>query len=327
MVIKLKHIPKLLGIIKKYETDKNAKPIIQYVKKTFNNSPVQEATYPDFDELGGFCSMTGIIKFQNSIIEITDLGNKIFETFEKNNEFDSSLKKILRENCFLDGFLSKSIRESLSRFIKTGNEIWAPLDKVYNLFPEKIILPLLYECELLEVQGDRAILNPQHTVDIKIKKEKQVRLTQKQIDSQLKLMKKIGQIAEDLVVKFEKNRLKNASYDFESKKVQRISIDFANAGYDVASFNGSSMTGEFDRFIEVKGSSGKDFDLHWSSNEIKIASKLMDRYWIYFISEIDIDTGSSPVDPEIIQNPFLNLLSNPDFTQDIEGYHITKKSK
>jgi hypothetical protein len=327
MVIKLKLIPKLLGIIKKYESDKHAKPILSYVEKTFNNSPVEEATYPDFNELSNFCHIANILNTKENIIELTELGGKILDAFEKTHSFDSNLKKIFRDECFLDGFLSKYVRDCLSRFIQTGNEIWAPSDKVFDLFPQKNILSLLYECDLLLTKGDKVQLNPQYSYYVRVVKEKQVRLSQKQIDSQLKLMKKIGEIAENLAVEFEQNRLKIKGFEYESNKVQRISQEFANAGYDVASFDGRSPSGEFDRFIEVKGSSGKELDFHWSENEKNIASELKERYWIYFFPQIDADTNSSTQEPVRIQNPASVLFSNTEYSVETEGYHVRKSLK
>ena len=325
MVIKLRQIPKLLGIIKKFENNQNSKPIIGYVAKTFNNLPVEEAIYPDFDELGKFCKDSEILKFDNDIITITSLGNEILSEYQKNSNLNQKLKKIFREKCFLQGKFSESINESLSRFMKISNEVWAPTDQVYDLFKNKELLPLLYECELLELVGDKVILNSKYDDKISTKKfTNQVRISQKQIDNQLRLMKKIGDIAEELVVKYEKNRLENLGFKFESEKVHRISGVHANAGYDVVSFNGESKDGDYDRFIEVKGSSGEEFDFHWSENEIKIAIELEDDYWIYFVPEIDIETKNTASEINKVQNPYIKIFENKSFSKTPESYHIKK---
>lgn len=325
MVIKLKQIPQLLGIIKKFENEKNTKPIIAYVAKTFNNSFVEEAVYPDFNELAKFCKDMKILKFKNNIIEITSLGDDIFNEYEKSHNLDPKLKKLFREQCFLHDSFSQSINDSFSRFIKTSNEIWAPSDQVYDLFQEKELLSLFYECELLTLSGNKVILNLEYYNKISIKKiTKQVRITQKQIDNQLRLMKKIGDIAEKLVVKYEKNRLQNIECKFESDKVMRISIQHANAGYDIASFNDASKDGDYDRFIEAKGSSGKDFDFHWSKNEIKVAMELKDKYWIYFIPGIDVETSNTELEIEKIQNPYNKIYEDESFSKTVEHYYIRK---
>lgn len=325
MVIKLKQIPKLLGIIKKFEKNKNTKPIIEYVAKTFNNSPVEEAIYPDFDELGNFCKDIEILKFENDVITITSLGNQIFDEYEKNLQLSSELKKLFRDQCFLKGSFSESVNDGLSRFFKTRNEVWAPSDQVYDLFQNKELLPLLYECELLTLVGDKVLLNSEYNDKISTKKTtSQVRITQKQIDNQLRLMKKIGEIAEELVVTYEKNRLNAIGCTFESDKVQRISIGHANAGYDIVSFNASPTDGDYDRFIEVKGSSGSEIDFHWSENEIKTAAELQDKYWIYFVPDIDVETRNTNSEIKQIQDPHKNIFENKLFTKTTENFHIKK---
>lgn len=132
------------------------------------------------------------------------MGNEIFVEYEKNSFLNSNLKKLFREKYFLEGTLSQSIHESLSRFIKTNDETWAPSDQVYDLFKEKELLSLLYECKLLKLVSDKVILNHKYNNNIKTKTSKQVQITQKQIDHQLRLMNKIGDIAEELVIKYKK---------------------------------------------------------------------------------------------------------------------------
>jgi len=326
MVIKLKQIPKLLEIIKKFEITDNTKPIISYVEKTFNNSPVTDAIYPDFNDLGNFCKNAGLLIFDNNMIKITELGNRIFEKIEKNPNFDAQTKKLFVENCFLQGFFSSLIKEGLSRFVKDNNHIWAPSEKVFDLFSDKSLLPLLYECDLLTLIGDKVILNPAYAHKINLKTTKQVRLTQKQIDTQLKLMKKIGEIAEEIVLEYEKKRLSKLGHKFEASKVQQISPNYANAGYDIVSFNEKTFDGEYDRFIEVKGSSGKEIDFHWSENEIKTAEELGNRYWLYFVNNIDLYMRSSPQEPLKIQNPFDNIFKNSNYVKKSESYHIIQST-
>ncbi len=328
MVIKLKQIPKLLEVIKKFEKDKNAKPIIKYVEKTFNDSPVTDATYPDFNELGNFCKNTGIVKFENNIIKITQLGNQILKEFEKNLNLNPKIKKLFIEECFLNGFFSSAIKEGLSRFVKHGNLVWAPADRVFDLFDYKTLIPLLYECELLTLVGDKVILNSNYSDKIPTKRIlRQVRLTQNQIDVQLKFMKKIGEIAEELVLDYEQKRLAKHDCKFESDNVQRISLRYANAGYDIVSFNEKSQDDGYDRFIEVKGSSGKELDFHWSKNEIKIAEELGNKYWLYFVPEINSETRKTNAEIEKIQNPFKNIFENSSYEKLAENYHIQKNNE
>ena len=64
-----------------------------------------------------------------------------------------------------------------------------------------------------------------------------------------------------------------------------------------------------------------------------MAQALGERYWIYFVSEIDINNKTSPNDPEMIQDPFnridpLNINpENTEFDKKCESIHITKKTE
>jgi len=190
-------------------------------------------------------------------------------------------------------------------------------------------LPLLYESNILLQKNKQVVINPIYANLFKIeKKTRNVRITQKQIDQKLVLMKKVGEIAEEIVVDYEKKRLKNKGFLDESKNVTRISQMNASAGYDIESFNEKSDDiNVHDRLIEVKGSTGTEFDIHWSKNETVQAKDNPDKYFLYYVYEIDIIRRTSPHKPIIISDPFHNILENSEYDKVIEGYHITKNSK
>ena len=80
-----------------------------------------------------------------------------------------------------------------------------------------------------------------------------------------------------------------------------------------------------DRFIEVKGTTKKEFSFYWSINEINTAKELSSNYWIYHVSEIDVQNKTSSNDPKMINNPYENIFSNDLFQKNIESYHIKEK--
>jgi len=138
-------------------------------------------------------------------------------------------------------------------------------------------------------------------------------------------MKKVGNIAEEIALAYEINRLKDKGCISESKNVQRISQGFANAGYDITSFNEKASNLDTpDRFIEVKGSTGLEFEIHWSSNEIKKAQELGSKYWLYFVGGIDIQTQRTDQIPLTIPDPFKNIFENEKYIHECDGYRITK---
>jgi len=329
MPIKLKQIPEILEIVKQFEDDKKAEPKIDMVKKTYNNSPVSEATFPDFDQVGSFCIKTQILKLEKNILSITKIGKEILDSYHENKSISNKVKEIIATKCFLEGPFLQQIQEAFSHFLKNDSKIWCPSNQVTPLFSTKFILPLLYESNILLQKNKDVVINPIYANLFKIeKKTRNVRITQKQIDQKLVLMKKVGEIAEEIVVDYEKKRLKNKGFLDESKNVTRISQMNASAGYDIESFNEKSDDiNVHDRLIEVKGSTGTEFDIHWSKNETVQAKDNPDKYFLYYVYEIDIIRRTSPHKPIIISDPFHNILENSEYDKVIEGYHITKKLK
>ena len=121
---------------------------------------------------------------------------------------------------------------------------------------------------------------------------------------------------------YEKIRLKELGCIEESKKVESLAKNFANAGYDVKSFNSNTEDLEHNRFIEVKSSVNKKFDFHWSNNEVNTAKELHSKYWLYFVPEINTETRKTKAKIERIQNPYKRIFENSSYSKKIEGYHI-----
>ena len=98
----------------------------------------------------------------------------------------------------------------------------------------------------------------------------------------LKRQQEVGLEAEKESILYEKTRLNNIGVDpFVVDKIKRVSKDKTNAGYDIASFNGEKHSIVFDRFIEVKATTGNYPMFYWSENEIEKSKQLGERYFIY----------------------------------------------
>ena len=92
--------------------------------------------------------------------------------------------------------------------------------------------------------------------------------------------KKIGNEAEEIVMKFEKMRLKNLGKADLTDRIKKISSKYCNAGYDIISFNGNNDY--YDRFIEVKYSyNGRKFYI--SKNELETSKIMGEKYWLYLV--------------------------------------------
>lgn len=324
MVIKIKEILRLLRIITIYSTNENSSR--SFVQRTFNDEPVKEADLPNYSEIEQLCVDLGIIKVNSDSLKITEIGKKILDIdYEK---ISDKTRKILLD-CLLDSNIGKKILESLSLFNteKNGRK-WYPKQDVYDLFDRTDLLPILYEIGLLEKKNTIIELNQSSTSMVierieKLQTAKEIRISQKQIDANLRIKKIIGNIAEKIALEYEKNRLKQGGFDKESDNVALISQEYANAGYDICSFHGKSDNLEFDLYVEVKGSTGKEIDFFWSKNEIDEAKKQGNKYCIYFVPSIDIakQNGGKII---VICNPIRDILENDQYDKQIESIHVKK---
>ena len=129
-------------------------------------------------------------------------------------------------------------------------------------------------------------------------------MTQKQLEAILAEQKRIGDLAEEFTVEYEKKRLRKKKLNSESKKVQKISTKYVNKGYDVESFSKKSK--EANLFIEVKGRKWDLTSFIISINEIKTAKRLGEKYAIYFWN--NVGSENPPKEPlKIINDPFRKL--------------------
>jgi hypothetical protein len=138
--------------------------------------------------------------------------------------------------------------------------------------------------------------------------------TEEALEEFLRERQEVGDLAEELVLRFEQGRLRGAGCEVEAHCVRRVSKLKVDAGYDIESFHAASMGLHYDRFIEVKGSRGADVRFIWSDNEMKAANRLRDRYWIYFQGGIDAKKGAARNRVLAFQDPMTTILQDARFT-------------
>ena len=89
-------------------------------------------------------------------------------------------------------------------------------------------------------------------------------------------------------------------------------------GFDILSFNTTDSL-ENDRYIEVKSYSKNPY-FYWSKNEIDVAHKKANNYFLYLIDRDKIT--QSDYEPIIIQNPIIHIFNNAQWIKEIENYRI-----
>ena len=317
MTVKLRDIPILLHIVKSHQKDNKAKR--DEVKKTFENTePTREATLPDYLRLEEFCLEAEILLFEEQNLVLTKIGEEIIQKSDDNYYINQRLKELFVKKCFLKGNFSKKVLPALAEF---ENNSKYKMDKVTRLFEQQDILPILYEANLLIKQAPDVIINQEFSQEVEKEvinlPRKKPKITQIQLEKDLEREKEnkkmIGEIAENIVLEFEKKRL---GKDGHPEEVRRISQKYANAGYDIESP---------DRLIEVKGSTGDKFDIFWSQNEMETARENRDKYWLYFVPGVNLKTKTSK-EPILIPDPITNVLENDQYKEKKETLHIIKNN-
>ena len=263
-----------------------------------------------------FCITVGLLRRKNDRIIISELGGQfLFHNKEKKYSLNDKQKNLLSMNCFLKGKFSKHVQPILEQFRPDHSKmtfVWS------NEFGIKLqadgdLLNLLLQSEILFQSKDIYLVNPQYAYLVSSFKASH-KMTSEELEERLAENNEVGKIAENIVVNYEKKRLFDAGCKMESDRVLDISAIDISAGYDVLSFNDKSF--DHDRFIEVKGSRGTEISFIMSKNEIEVARKLGEQYWLYFVGGVDTDTKTSSKEPQLFQDPANTILSNENFDQD-----------
>lgn len=98
--------------------------------------------------------------------------------------------------------------------------------------------------------------------------------------------------AEEWVLAHERKRLEDAGYTVEAASVSLISRFDVTAGYDIESFDASSVDLVPDRFIEVKSTSSDEQVFYISANELSTAKREGQKYWIYHLRRFAKDSAN-----------------------------------
>ena len=257
----------------------------------------------------------GVLDITDKFLELTNLGEKILGTLYK-----EKIKEIFVLECFLKGKLSKDVLQAVNNFhVNDDKTMWYPKKDLFALFIEPKILVILNDTNFLKKNGEIVTINQKFMPALNNELKKVVRKKppksqaqlEKELEEERENKKRIGEIAENIVLEFEKN---------QSRKAKRISQEDAEAGYDIESLDEDGNV----RLIEVKGSTGDEFNIYWTKNEIKTARKNRDKYWLYFVPGVDIKSEKFN-EPELYPDPIASILDSNQFTEiKEETLHLIK---
>lgn len=286
-----------------------------------------EGRLPDHELSVSYASDIGFVKGKQSV-RITELG-KAFVDLNPEEHYELSIeqKRFLLRSCFLDGLHGRRVKEIFKCFEPSSDSEtleWSATDGT----------PIAGDLEVLEYLVQLGVVR-RHALGLRVSKQYASTIgafvtepkgfTEAQLLLWLEEKKKLGRFAEEIVLRFERERLATEGLVVESKCVRAVSQMKVNAGFDIESFTGPSHNMGYNRFIEVKGSSKPGLRFVWSQNEIKVAEQLRDRYWIYYVGGISKRTGTTLYKPIAIQDPIATLDGDTRFTQTPNGLVVEGK--
>jgi hypothetical protein len=266
---------------------------------------------PDHEETINFCVDIGLLKARGKqFVFLTDQGRSFLDLNpEYLYDLSSEQKRYLIRGFFLDGVLQREVRDCLKCFVESEKKktfTWSSIDGT-PFGQNWWIVSHLEQLGLIEQLESGYSVNKEFTKTVAAFINEPKGYTEAQLLKWLEEKKRLGNIAEEIVLEFERNRLRTLGYVVEASCVKPVGKLKTNAGYDIESYNGKSKNMLFDRFIEVKGSGDPKLRFIWSQNEIKIAEKLGNKYWIYYQGGINKKTGKTLFKPIMIQDPFNSI--------------------
>jgi len=301
-------INKILFLIKKFSTDQR-RALKTIVLENLSRVALQGEDFNYENEiqickkLDFITENTDTFALTRSGIAFLDLATKkdnqiILDSNEKQKKFIT--KQIMDVSGFREDIQNISATLKID-FSKTDPSWFLP-HKLSFKWPKDLV-ELLFDSNFFQREDNKIQVTSHNS--LYISKIKNSAVTEETLFEKLERQHETGSHAEELTIKHEKERLEKDGFfelALEIKKISKVDI---YAGYDILSFNGNNSTLKHDRMIEVKGTSGSRPYFYWSDNEIKIAEKLKDQYWIYLW--INVKSNESGTLYQIIQNPFKRL--------------------
>lgn len=274
-------------------------------------------------------SRLGLVTRSQGRVEMTPIGIQVAAlNSDLRYEMNPRQKDIIVRECILGGpYVSETtgIIRQFKRAYKSRTYLWTSSDDP-PLDGDPSYIGLLGQTGLLERNGRRLRVAPPYVrLVAQLLGSEAKTMTLAQLATKLKAASEIGEIAEEIAFKFEKERLSRNGHTIESECVELRSELDVGAGYDIASFNGRNNKLVFDRFIEVKGSAGDHVEFYWSRNEVEKAKDLGKRYWIYFVGGVNRETRKSKREPALIRSPYPKIFKGSEYDVTTEQYWVSMK--
>ncbi|MFZ0639849.1 MAG: DUF3883 domain-containing protein [Candidatus Acidiferrales bacterium] len=298
--------------------------VIEHCKAT-----VIEARIPKHQLSLEFAVQIGLLLINGNAIRLTDEGLGFIE-LNPSAQYDLSeeQKRVLLRTCYLHGALRQdamAVLKVFSQGLGTDSFRWSLYDS--PPLPNEWTARHMSQLGLLERRDDGWEVRVDYTPTVAEFLGEGEGWSEESFREYLKEREEVGKLGENLVKAYEVRRLMTMGHTVEARCVRRISNLRVNAGYDIESFDSSSPAVAYNRFIEVKGARGRGMRFFWSDNEIKVATKLGKRYWIYFQGAIDVAKGVARDEPILVHDPVNSILGSSKFKATPQGFVVESNIK
>lgn len=275
------------------------------------------------------CSFAGLLSTDQRKVMLTESGREFLElNLELSYELSDEQKRFVAEKLVLFGPWCPRARDLFLTFSPNYSKITYELSLFDKPLPQRCrpLAHLLRELGVVLEDSGSLIVAPLYVASVAQLLADRHGTSDEELGQALLLNRKLGAQAEEMVVDYERKRLKALGRGAEAKLVRKISHLDVGAGYDIESFDGINPLFDYDRFIEVKASRNPELRFYWTSNERRVAEKLGKKYWIYFVGNLRGEKPTS-IAPIMIQDPSTRLSQLSHLRVEVSTYIITQQCK
>ena len=311
---KLINLSKIFCVIKKIgKNSKITKDVFFKIIQYHQHPDEGNCTMSLYQKHIQICKELNLLNETPTELEMTNYGEKYYELIprdirrkplidEKNDDLIAFVIERLSEikdKEFESPVLETVIENGETKFQITAQE-FSTINTGYR--------ELFYDLKLIEDHGKQKRVAEQ--IVKYFPKKESAKLSEEELHKLLAKQIEIGSEAEEIAIKYEEKRLRELGKEELIAGITRVSKKNVREGYDIASFNGDVITTVYDRFIEVKATTGESPYFYWSENEIEVAKKKQDKYFVYLYTNLRNEIKRKLT---VIQNPYHEIFEK-DFS-------------
>ena len=316
MISRLAELNRLLVAVRDLMDERRRAPNDAVIRQCA--SRVIEGRLPDHSETMTFAQQIGLLERQRRAVRLTDEGAAfLYLNAEDAYDLTPDQQRLLIRSVYLSGVFRRDVLALLGSFAPAFDRRtyrWSPVDGSALPKNGETIIDQLRELGAVVLSGEVFEVAETYVDAAAALLAEGKGWTEEALQEFLRERQEIGDLAEQLALRYERERLHARGCEVEAECVRHVSKLKVNAGYDIESFHAASRGLHYDRFIEVKGSRDPDVRFIWSENELKVARALGNRYWIYFQGGIDSRRGRAKNKILTFQDPATTILNDARFT-------------